>query len=263
MNQKSLMLEGRLRSQCRGSLEIRGDASKGHLMGPGGDTPFVNFMHRTVFEFLDNTDALKMDCLKIDDDGFDPTAALAFIDSFMLFLDVRHIDEGDFTVLNSLIILTDLLKTRPSHLAAVLDSILMAIKRPRSSMDQHEQNKGYRSRSPTRLYIGLNNEVDLTLRFFRNKLNDKHITLLLAAELNPDTCISKPDAQEFDTVQRARTTSERLNLLVPSVLQPMMKLILEYFIDDRLVPVTTIGILLDSGCDPNQMVVEHYKNTTP
>ncbi|EMD95681.1 hypothetical protein COCHEDRAFT_1151784 [Bipolaris maydis C5] len=87
MNQKSLMLEGRLRSQCRGSLEIRGDASKGHLMGPGGDTPFVNFMHRTVFEFLDNTDALKMDCLKIDDDGFDPTAALAFIDSFMLFLD--------------------------------------------------------------------------------------------------------------------------------------------------------------------------------
>ncbi|KAH7561605.1 hypothetical protein BM1_02709 [Bipolaris maydis] len=246
-----------------GSLEIRGDASKGHLMGPGGDTPFVNFMHRTVFEFLDNTDALKMDCLKIDDDGFDPTAALAFIDSFMLFLDVRHIDEGDFTVLNSLIILTDLLKTQPSHLAAVLDSILMAIKQPRSSMDQHEQNKGYRSRSPTRLYIGLNNEVDLTLRFFRNKLNDKHITLLLAAELNPDTCISKPDAQEFDTVQRARTTSERLNLLVPAVLQPMMKLILEYFIDDRLVPVTTIGILLDSGCDPNQMVVEHYKNTTP
>ncbi|EUC30786.1 hypothetical protein COCCADRAFT_44375, partial [Bipolaris zeicola 26-R-13] len=86
MKKKSVILEGRLRSRCRGLIEVHGDASKGHLVGAGEDYPYVDFMHRTVFEFLDNTDALEIECLKIDDTGFDPIAVLGCMYCYLLFL---------------------------------------------------------------------------------------------------------------------------------------------------------------------------------
>ncbi|EUC42801.1 hypothetical protein COCMIDRAFT_72496, partial [Bipolaris oryzae ATCC 44560] len=92
MKQKSSMLEGRLRSRCRGLLEVHGDISDSHLTDPhDNDWPSVDFMHRTVFEFLKNTDALELDCLKIDDDQFDPTAVLACMYWYALFLETEPI----------------------------------------------------------------------------------------------------------------------------------------------------------------------------
>ena len=67
-------LEGRLRSRCGGLLEMKTPTSALSQTGIG---PRVSFMHRTVFEFLNNVDVWKLDCLQIRDAAFDAATALS------------------------------------------------------------------------------------------------------------------------------------------------------------------------------------------
>ncbi|KAI0813307.1 prion-inhibition and propagation-domain-containing protein [Xylaria sp. FL0064] len=63
--------EGRLRSRCN---EIQHDT----LFGPT-----LEFMHRTVFEFLDTPETWKMECLRIEDVAFDMNPVLAVMSLYM------------------------------------------------------------------------------------------------------------------------------------------------------------------------------------
>ncbi|KAK3291571.1 prion-inhibition and propagation-domain-containing protein [Chaetomium fimeti] len=67
-------LEGRLRSRCGGLLEMKTARTP-----PAGKEigPKVSFMHRTVFEFLNNADVWKLDCLRTQDAAFDAATALS------------------------------------------------------------------------------------------------------------------------------------------------------------------------------------------
>ncbi|KAF2450179.1 hypothetical protein P171DRAFT_438871 [Karstenula rhodostoma CBS 690.94] len=99
---KCRRLEGRLRSRCMGLLEVHDDT--------------VEFMHRTVFEFLKSPDVWDMDCLRIDDGGFEATAILSYmvaylhlrekpvtedhISLFVVFSYLRHMDDTSSTNLS-------------------------------------------------------------------------------------------------------------------------------------------------------------------
>jgi len=93
---KCRFLEGRLRSRCGGLLELHVlNSTELVHMDPAlqiTDNCFcgrkehefaidsvVGFMHRTVFEFLDHDETWTLECLRIDDDEFDPVANLACI----------------------------------------------------------------------------------------------------------------------------------------------------------------------------------------
>ncbi|KAI6085539.1 prion-inhibition and propagation-domain-containing protein [Hypoxylon rubiginosum] len=78
-------LEGRLRSRCGGLLELRNDSSNEYCFCGSWCRSYnkhidarVEFMHRTVFEFLSNEDVWHIDCLKLPDpDRFHIPTALS------------------------------------------------------------------------------------------------------------------------------------------------------------------------------------------
>ena len=67
-------LEGRLSSRCVG---VARDKTPTSALSQTGIGPRVSFMHRTVFEFLNNVDIWKLDCLQIRDAAFDAATALS------------------------------------------------------------------------------------------------------------------------------------------------------------------------------------------
>jgi hypothetical protein len=91
-NTKCTILKGRLRSRCGGFLEINRTRMtiKLPIAGLGFEQSWevklercpiidssVEFMHRSVYEFLDSPLTWKLDCLQIDDAVFDPNAVLS------------------------------------------------------------------------------------------------------------------------------------------------------------------------------------------
>jgi hypothetical protein len=84
---KCRLLEGRLRSRSWGLLEVKRvetDHSSRCLCGsqeehdPIADST-VEFLHRTVFEFLDGPSVWQLDCLSTSDEGFEPYSVLSFL----------------------------------------------------------------------------------------------------------------------------------------------------------------------------------------
>ncbi|KAI0974215.1 prion-inhibition and propagation-domain-containing protein [Xylaria arbuscula] len=82
--------EGRLRSRCGGLLEIKPCFRKlcqcGSRQINKHDTVVdstVDFIHRTMSEFLDNPETWKLACLRIEDAAFDANAALSVISLHM------------------------------------------------------------------------------------------------------------------------------------------------------------------------------------
>ncbi|RYP76253.1 hypothetical protein DL771_001872 [Monosporascus sp. 5C6A] len=82
-------VEGRLRGRCGGLLEVR------HVSKPIGDRvstqgvvmdATVEFMHRTVFEFLNNPDIWNLDYLRIHNKRFNANAALSFMSMQLWYL---------------------------------------------------------------------------------------------------------------------------------------------------------------------------------
>lgn len=264
MKKKSAVLEGRLRSRCRGLLEVHGDASKGHLTKPQEDSPFVDFMHRTVYEFLDKTEVLEMDCLKIDDNGFDQTAALGCMYWYMVFLDMDPFSEENSYFSSGLTILEVMEADSLSGLAAVLDCAVMTLKKPRKFVHQPAKNEDRPLGLPICETGYLDHKLESIFGFSRHELDDKHAALLLALELDLNTYIKKSDVEDFNAVQRLqyRDKSQRVNLLFHAIGRPIGNS-LGFLLPEGTVSATTIGILLDSGNDPNQIVVKQGKTTTP
>lgn len=78
-----LTLEGRLRSRCGGLLEMTGPGEKCFCSMLCGEhnryiDAQIRFMHRTVFEFLNNKETWNLECLRVPaDDNFDAATALS------------------------------------------------------------------------------------------------------------------------------------------------------------------------------------------
>lgn len=76
-------LEGRLRSRCWGLLEIR----LPYIEYDDDETPpiaSVQFMHKTVLEFLNVPQTWDLGSLAVPEDEFDPCAVLAFVSTYMI-----------------------------------------------------------------------------------------------------------------------------------------------------------------------------------
>lgn len=260
MKKKSVILEGRLRSRCRGLIEVHGDASKGHLVGAGEDYPYVDFMHRTVFEFLDNTDALEIECLKIDDTGFDPIAVLGCMYCYLLFLNAESGGDYPNFSLEYFQILKTIHDNSLPNLAALLDCLVVAI---RPLVARKGRNEGRPTQAPTSRSSSPDDQLGLVYELPGDDIDQKYIALQLAVEMNLHNSIKKSDVEEYNAVQRVQTTSKLSNLLVHAIIKPITELVVYRFYEQPLISETTIGVLLDLGCDPNQIVVEYRTTTTP
>ena len=99
------VLEGRLRSRCCGLLEVRRADCQSACFCQARDSAShrknaknahntlidstVEFMHRTVFEFLEIPTVWEFDCLQIDDEFFDPNAALSHLSLHLAHLSLQ------------------------------------------------------------------------------------------------------------------------------------------------------------------------------
>lgn len=87
MERKCSILEGRLTSRCMGLLEIHGVVPNHkparhdvHMF------PTVEFMHRTVFEFLETPGVWELKYLSIRDQAFDATIVLTYMSAQILYI---------------------------------------------------------------------------------------------------------------------------------------------------------------------------------
>jgi len=82
-------LEGRLRSRCWGLVELR----LPYLSYDDDETPViasVQFMHKTVLEFLNLPETWELGSMNISDDEFDASAVLAFISTYLIHIYARQ-----------------------------------------------------------------------------------------------------------------------------------------------------------------------------
>lgn len=86
-------VEGRLRSRCGGLLELDGTIPSNTRSGQGPkENATVVFMHRTVFEFLDNPEIWNLEYLRIHDIRFNANAALCILSMQLWYWKGPHDD---------------------------------------------------------------------------------------------------------------------------------------------------------------------------
>jgi hypothetical protein len=131
---KCAMLEGRLRSRCMGLLEVRRSAGHGLWSYDSHVQSSVDFMHRTVFEFLNSPGVWAMDCLKIDEHGFDATLVLYHMSSYLLYLQEEPFGVSKYTCSltgRSLRYVQMIEKTLPSNTFVALRNTTIALMQTR------------------------------------------------------------------------------------------------------------------------------------
>jgi hypothetical protein len=228
---KCAMLEGRLRSRCKGLVEIYENSFDGF---------YVDFMHRTVFEFLDTADAWTMDCLQIKDHQFDAATVLAYMGCYKLFLGTYPVTNADEIMFHNLEFIDLVKKSSPSNLPRVLNRYAFALLRPRD--DQNLPIFGP----------------------FQHDLSLDDAVLLLAVEIGLTTCVRKQDVEDFNTRQRLRyhDSAQRFNLLYHSMIKPVIQ---PEEVEGFSEVEPMISLLIASGCDPNASIFldNEGTNTTP
>ena len=213
---KCSMLEGRLRSRCRGFLEIYPRVDR--------EFPIVDFMHRTVFEFLSIRDVWKLDCLQIHDPEFDVGTVLAYMTCYRLYLSPETSDRDEGLVRATFRYIQEVAQGLPLNLTQLLNSFAFATMRP--------ENDEQVSPAPM-----------------------QDIVLLLAVELELTTFLQDHDLRSFNTRQKLKIQAASLgyNLLYHVFRKPLM-------LNDSAVQEgypcssTIVDLLIRSGCDPNESI---------
>jgi hypothetical protein len=219
-DRKCTILEGRLRSRCRGLLEVHRD--------PNTEIrSTVDFMHRTVFEFLSTVDVWKMDCLHIADDLFEDTTMLAYMSCYDLYLRTEPILKGRI-VSEIYHCLQNVACRSPSNLSRVVNRAAFALMQQRDGCQ----------------LFGLHDALTLG-----------DVSLLLAVEFSLASFVEEYRVREFNDKQRLciDDQSKRYNLLYHALGRPLFY---------GLVGPKDIGpcspaivdLLLRSGCDPDQQI---------
>lgn len=242
---KCVMLEGRLRSRCGGLLEIHGS-------GVAMIDSTVEFMHRSVYEFLDSPPTWKLECLKIEDDLFDPYAVLS---AMSLYLAEVELYEQDATA------------QAEHHIVESLQYGAVADRRTRGSMttvfNQIERLlrnvKLSSGQWPILESIAANS---LTISFGRERSVDAAGTgtLLLAIEAN---VANVAERRLLSIGNKALTMASRFPLLYHAISRPILAAIPGYPLNEEFpISRTLVKQLLFSGCDPNEVFIDVWGCTT-
>jgi hypothetical protein len=211
---KCAMLEGRLRSRCRGLLEM-------NLHHPSKSRMVVDFMHRTVFEFLGTPGVWEMDCLQIDDYEFDATIILAYMTCYNLFLYPNLESDGAGFAISVGAYVEKIRKSSPSNLRGLLNRFAFAILKPGDDEDASSTT-----------------DVDSSM---------DHDTFLLAIELNLTEHIQGYDLGEL----RGYGSTLGRSLLCYAFEKPLISA--TSMQSHARSEQDMVDYLIRSGCDPNEM----------
>ncbi|KAL1798170.1 hypothetical protein ACET3X_002207 [Alternaria dauci] len=226
--QKIQMLEGRLRSRCRGLLEIHPSSIMAYR---------VDFMHRTVYEYLSTPDVWDMDCLQVNDHHFDAVNVLAYMSSYTLYAGWTNGNGHDYRVGEAALDLETVEKCSTADVLIILESLAASLMR----------DEGVRF--PFAVFAWCEMSV-----------NDAAV--LLALEFNLTGFITKYDIRAFNTRQKLHYQSDRRQYLLHHAL---VKPILYGDTSPKHAirpSVTIVHHLIQSGCDPSESITVLGGETT-
>ncbi|CAN9188605.1 unnamed protein product [Alternaria alternata] len=226
--QKIQILEGRLRSRCRGLLEVHTYDNKACS---------VDFMHRTVYEYLSTPDVWELDCLQVDDHHFDAATVLAYMSSYKLYADWADGNSRYGLVLEAYADLKTIEKDPTKD-------VMIILKRLASSLLRDE---------------------DVRCQFFdpdQHEMSVDDAAVLLALEFDLTDVLTKYDIRAFDARQKLRYQVDlRRNLLHHALAKPI--LLSSASTKDLLFPlVRMVRHLIDAGCDPGESIPGSGEETT-
>jgi hypothetical protein len=250
---KCMMLEGRLRSRCMGLLEVH-QASIQYNSMPFHSrsyevlaTSSVDFMHRTVFEFLHSPGVWTMDCLQIDQHEFDATLVLSHMSSYLLYIREEPLGESEdtcFLAMQSVRYVKMIEKTQPCDTFVALRNLTLAL------MQKRKANVD----GTTEQFFGVNKEF----------LPLNHAALLLAIEAD---LLSVVQEQEQDLLafisSQARLVYRQPGqypLLYHGINKPLLSQL--QVRTWRLPSPEMIRFLSRSGCDLNETFLDSENNFT-
>lgn len=255
---KCEMLEGRLLSRCMGLLEVHHRATTLHSKSYDGLVESsVDFMHRTVFEFLNTPGVWEMDCLQVHDDKFDATAILSYMASHLLYLQEEPIWESDDAcnlARQSLEYVQRLDESGLCHVSSALHLLAVAfLKTRKASPRRYTPDSG-----PTKaisFVISKTEHRNQELEFFfgpdQVHFPPDHAILLLAVETNLINFIRNYDLLNYlnSQAQIVYYKSQRYPLLYHAIMQPLLSQLPTF---KKVLSKDMIDILLRSGCDVNE-----------
>lgn len=132
VKQKCRLLEGRLRSRCRGLLEVEGDISDIALENRASlESQTVMFMHRTVFEFLSQPNTWELPCLRIQDKNFEPIVIASYMSSYILYVYKGQITQDN--IWYGISVLGFINESLPTYLSRALELFVFVLMEPRSA----------------------------------------------------------------------------------------------------------------------------------
>ncbi|CAI9629904.1 unnamed protein product [Alternaria burnsii] len=224
---RSAMLKGRLRSRCRGLLEV---TTKDYDLVNG---PSVVFMHRTVFEFLCTPGVWEMECLRIDDHEFDATTVLAYMVCYLLCAQKTTFHEGKNVIYTAFLYMQEIEATSIPTLGRLLNRFAYALMQPVSDIQIPSTRPGF---APA---------VDES-------------ALLLAIELDLVAFVESHDLRDLRKIVTLRKlhnqdASTQWSLLYHALKKPML---FKRLATPHGYPYSSdmINILLQAGCNPNERI---------
>ncbi|KAI4951981.1 hypothetical protein J4E91_003443 [Alternaria rosae] len=181
--------EGRLRSRCRGLLEVYTSADE--------DDSYVEFMHRTVFEYLSTPNIWGLDCLQTVDHDFDANTVLAHISCYTLYNQMRGAVKSDGIFWRTLAYAWEVEQSSPSDMSRLLDRLAFAL--------QYEANGNNPSLSPI---------LDSSLGTN---------AFLLAIEFDLTTFAQRHDLRNFNALRKlnSHSKSSKHSLLYHAFIKPL------------------------------------------
>lgn len=231
---KCAILKGRLRSRCRGLLEVS------TMPVHARDNPSVDFMHRTVFEFLNTPAVWAMDCLQIHDHEFEATTVLAYMSCHKVNVRARTLCKGNGEILMASKYIREVERVSPSNLSHLLNCFAYALGLPVDDTDI----------SSTR--NGPDDAVNETV-------------LLLAIELDLVAFVGSHDLRKIFALRKLHSPDANVqwNLVHHALNKPVLferlATLDEYqssaaTLDEYPSSAAMINLLLQAGCTPNESI---------
>jgi hypothetical protein len=222
--QQVLMLEGRLRSRCRGLLEVHKNAKAKDFV--------VDFMHRTVFEYLSTPHVWEMKCLQVDDQDFDVVTVLAYMSSYRLCSEWSPAVRGGSLVKQASADLEAIERTSASRLPNILKRIASVFKRPTDS-------------EPA--FFGT----------FQQSLSVEDAAVILASEFRLTSFVRDYDIRAFSGRSKLLySNTPRYSLLYHTLRRPLLHNDSEACDQHDRRLATIVDHLVRSGCNPEDAVSE-------
>jgi hypothetical protein len=276
---KCKVLEARLRSRCCGLLEVHKstgllDSSRcfcGHEVeyhGPTDDLyhakakftstsnldPLVDsvieFMHRSVFEFLINPEVWNLDCLQIDTTSFEPNAILSRMNLHLLYISAReeHPRRGQVNemVRESLLCAKYAdSQFNEATVTTILDFSLITFE-----IIEALKISSYKNAMDDYPFF-----VEVKKRVQPSKKARSQLAFLLAVELGMINVV------RYWETMGVLSFSQKTPLLYHAIFRPFTSWLPSFGLD---VSTEMVTYLLSKGCDPNQVFLdESRQKTTP